>query len=76
MEIIIIEDRKDMDPVTIAMIIPAFVKINESISLASDMILVFVMSSDMMQLANADEQFRIKTGKWTSEQKSEEDESL
>jgi hypothetical protein len=26
MEIIIIEDKKDMDPVTIGMIIPAFVK--------------------------------------------------
>jgi len=26
MEIIVIEDRKDMDPVTIAMIIPALVK--------------------------------------------------
>jgi hypothetical protein len=34
MEIIIIEDRKDMDPVTIAMTIPAFVKEIESISLA------------------------------------------
>jgi hypothetical protein len=46
MEIIIIEDRKDMDPVTIGMIIAAFVKRNESISLAvsSDMILVFVMT--------------------------------
>jgi hypothetical protein len=39
MEIIIIEDKKDMDPVTIGMIIPAFVKRNESISLA--------LSSDM-----------------------------
>jgi glycerol-3-phosphate responsive antiterminator len=45
-----------MDPVTIGMIIPAFVKRNESISLAlsSDMILVFVMFSDMMQLADVD----------------------
>jgi hypothetical protein len=34
MEIIIIEDRKDMDPVTIAMTIPAFVKEIESTSLA------------------------------------------
>jgi hypothetical protein len=69
MEMIIIEDRKDMDPVTIAMIIPAFVKKNESISLAIsfDMILVFVMFSDMMQLADADEYLRIRTGKWTSE---------
>jgi hypothetical protein len=43
MEIIIIEDRKDMDPVTIGMIIPAFVKENDSISVSSDIMLVFVM---------------------------------
>jgi hypothetical protein len=30
MEIIIIEDKRDMDPVTVGMIIPAFVKSNES----------------------------------------------
>jgi hypothetical protein len=43
MEIIIIEDRKDMDPVTIAIIIPAFVTINDSTSVSSDIMLVFVM---------------------------------
>eukprot|EP00979_Chaetoceros_neogracilis_P014807 scaffold4906_cov158-Chaetoceros_neogracile.AAC.1 len=31
MEIIIIEDRKDIDPVTIAMIIPAFVKTGKQV---------------------------------------------
>jgi hypothetical protein len=44
MEIITIEDRKDMDPVTIGIRIPAFVKINDSsTSVSSDIMLVFLM---------------------------------
>jgi len=46
MEIIIIEDRKDMDPVTIAMMIPAFVKRNDSMSISSDIMMLLFSDVD------------------------------
>ena len=42
MEIIIIEDKRDMDPVTVGMIIPAFVKSNESILISGIVVLCLV----------------------------------
>jgi len=50
-KIIIMEDKKDMDPVTIGIIIPAFVKENDSISVSSDIMLVFVMCTETEKFA-------------------------
>jgi hypothetical protein len=53
MEIIVIEDRKDMDPVTIAMIIPALVKWkDDSTPVSSDIMLVLKLKKYLISNFN------------------------